>query len=218
MASVKKDTPPSRHISNAVRIAILSPSVLVSISAVRLLIIANYDPTTASSIASSIGVVGTLLGTLISIVPALLPLLVLAFIVLRKPLLLLFAAIGTALVSPAYATLKEAGPGLNSRSVPSAHCWVWGSQSWKRNLRASWGSLVGTTPSQSEWNMVSRWVLMSSSMLAPPTRSGTYAASHTAVTTLTVPAMAGSRTPAPECATTTGRSPTLPACAAAWRA
>jgi hypothetical protein len=26
------------------------------------------------------------------------------------------------------------------------------------------------------------------------------------------------RTPAPECATTTGRAPALPACAAAWRA
>ena len=108
MASVKTGTPTSRRISNAVRIAVLSPSVLVFISAVRLLIIANYDPTTASSIASSIGVVGTLLGTLIPIVPALLPVLVLAFIALRKPLLLLFAGFGTALVSPAYTTLKVA--------------------------------------------------------------------------------------------------------------
>jgi hypothetical protein len=77
--------------------------------------------------------------------------------------------------------LVDGGAGLNSRSVPSAHCRVWGSQSWNRNRRASWGSLVGSTPSQSGWNMASRWVWMSSSMLFPSARSGTYAAGHTSM-------------------------------------
>lgn len=108
MVDTKPNSPTSNRVSNAVRIAILSPAVLVFISAVRLLMIANYDPTTASAIASATGVVGTLLGTLIPVVPALLPPLLLVLIILRKWLLALFAAIGTALVSPSYATLKEA--------------------------------------------------------------------------------------------------------------
>jgi hypothetical protein len=108
MASSDTDSPTSKRISKAVRVAILSPSVLLFISAVRLLIIANYDPTTADAIASSTGVVGTLLGTLIPIVPALLPLLAIVMIIFRKPILLAFAVIGTVLVSPAYATLNEA--------------------------------------------------------------------------------------------------------------
>jgi hypothetical protein len=108
MVDTRPISPTSTRVSRAVRIAILSPGVLIFISAVRLLIIANYDPTTASAIASSTGVVSTLLGTLIPIVPSLLPLLVLIFAVFRRWLLLLFAAIGAALASPAYATLKEA--------------------------------------------------------------------------------------------------------------
>lgn len=126
MVSAKQDPPTSKRMSNAVRIAILSPGVLLFISAVRLLIIANYDPTTASAIASSSGIVGTLLGTLIPIVPALLPLLVLAFIVFpfRKPLLLLLAVIGTALVSPAYATLKEAWLATVNQFIAFGHAFA----------------------------------------------------------------------------------------------
>jgi hypothetical protein len=108
MARADADSPTSKRVSNAIRVAILSPSVLLFISAVRLLIIANYDPTTASAIASSTGVVGTLLGTLIPIVPALLPLLAMVMMIFRRPILLAFAVIGTVLVSPAYATPKEA--------------------------------------------------------------------------------------------------------------
>jgi hypothetical protein len=105
--SKKVDPMPSSRVSKAVRNAILSPGVLVFIAGVRLLIIANYDPTTASSIASSSGIVGTLLGTLIPIIPILLPLLALTLFVFRKPLLLLFALFGTALVSPTYSPLKN---------------------------------------------------------------------------------------------------------------
>lgn len=121
MARADAGSPTSKRVSNAVRVAILSPSVLLFISAVRLLIIANYDPTTASAIASSIGVVGTLLGTLIPIVPALLPFLALSLVILRKPLLLLFAAIGTALVSPAYATPREAWLATMDQFTSLAH-------------------------------------------------------------------------------------------------
>lgn len=60
--------------------------------------------------------------------------------------------------------------------------------------------------------------LMSSSMLRPPPRSGVYAASQTAAPAPIPVAMAGSRTPAPEWPTTTGRSPVVVACPAACRA
>jgi hypothetical protein len=106
--SKKADPAPSSRVSKAVRNAILSPGVLVFVAGVRLLIIANYDPTTASSIASSSGIVGTLLGTLIPVIPILLPLLGLTLFVFRKPLLLVFALLGTALVSPTYSSLKNA--------------------------------------------------------------------------------------------------------------
>ena len=98
----------SRRLTRTIRLAALSPGVLVCASAIRLLVIANYDPTTASSIAAANGVVGTLLGTLIPVIPQLLPALLLLFIALRKPLLLAFAAIGTVLVAPAYTTLQGA--------------------------------------------------------------------------------------------------------------
>jgi hypothetical protein len=98
----------SERVSNSIRVALLSPGVLIIIASIRLLIIANYDPTTAISIESSTGVVSTLLGTIIPVVPALLPVLALSFVALRKTLLLILTAIGTTLVSPAYATPKTA--------------------------------------------------------------------------------------------------------------
>jgi hypothetical protein len=100
--------PTSDRLARTFRLAVLSPGVILIASAIRLLVIANYDPTTADSIAAASGVVGTLLGTLIPIVPQILPILVLVFIAFRKPLLTIFAAVGTALISPAYATLATA--------------------------------------------------------------------------------------------------------------
>jgi hypothetical protein len=53
--------------------------------------------------------------------------------------------------------------GLNSRRVPSAAYYeVAGSQSWNRNRIACCGSLVGSTPSQSQCSIASsRWAWMS---------------------------------------------------------
>src|SRR4051794_1668012 len=50
-----------------------SPLVLLFATGTRLLVISNYDTTTASTIASENGAVGTLLGTLIPLLPAFLP-------------------------------------------------------------------------------------------------------------------------------------------------
>jgi hypothetical protein len=47
--------------------------LLILVVSVRLLVIANYEPTTALAIAQSSGAVSTLLGTLIPLLPSLLP-------------------------------------------------------------------------------------------------------------------------------------------------
>lgn len=52
---------------------LLSPLGLVLISAGRLLIISDFNTTTATAIASSTGYVNTLLGSLIPLVPVLFP-------------------------------------------------------------------------------------------------------------------------------------------------
>jgi hypothetical protein len=126
----------SSRVTRALWAAALSPGVVVFASAIRLLIIANYDPTTALSIAAANGVIGTLLGTLIPLIPPFLPVLALILLALWKRILFGFAVFGIALVSPAYTTLKSAlrtteqqfvncSQALNSRN--SAHllslCW-----------------------------------------------------------------------------------------------
>jgi hypothetical protein len=95
--------------------------VLVVAAAIRLLVIANYDPTTADSIAAASGVVGTLLGTLVPIVPQVLPVLLLFFIVLRRPLLIILAIAGTALIAPAYASVTAASSRTKQQFINLAH-------------------------------------------------------------------------------------------------
>ena len=117
----------SRRLTKTLWTAALSPGVVVFASAIRLLIIANYDPTTALSIAAANGVVGTLLGTLIPLIPPFLPLLALILIALRKPLLFLFAFFGALLVSPGYTTIKSAAHATEQqfinawRAINSSH-------------------------------------------------------------------------------------------------
>ena len=98
----------SHRLTRTLWTAALSPGVIIFASAVRLLIIANYDSTIATSIAAADGVIGTVLGTLIPLIPPFLPLLALIFGALRRPILFSFAAFGAALVSPAYATIVSA--------------------------------------------------------------------------------------------------------------
>jgi hypothetical protein len=77
-----------------------SPLGLLVISATRLLVISNYNTTTAAAIASSGGYLNTVLGTLIPLVPLFLPYLALLFILFRKLVLSLLTFIAAIFVSP----------------------------------------------------------------------------------------------------------------------
>jgi hypothetical protein len=55
--------------SRWLRALLLSPVVLLFISATRLILVSNYDTTTATTIATSGGFVATLLGTVVPLLP-----------------------------------------------------------------------------------------------------------------------------------------------------
>jgi hypothetical protein len=93
--------------SGLVKALLLSPFIILIASATRLLLIGNYDTTTAIAIAAAGGVVGTLLGTIAPLLPPFLPIICLGAAVTRRWLTLLFAALATALVSTTYAPLSE---------------------------------------------------------------------------------------------------------------
>jgi hypothetical protein len=81
---------------------ILSPLGVLLISITRLLIVSNYNVTTALTVASSGGYFNTLLGTLIPVAPIFMPYLALALLFLDRlvlGLLALFAAIFTSATS-----------------------------------------------------------------------------------------------------------------------
>jgi uncharacterized membrane protein YkgB len=90
---------------------ILSPVGLLLISAGRLLIVANFNTTTAATIASSGGFVNTLLGTVIPLVPAFMPYLALLLLLFRRFLLSIMTFIFAAFISPTSLTLAQ-GLGL----------------------------------------------------------------------------------------------------------
>jgi hypothetical protein len=79
---------------------IVSPIGLLVISAMRLLVVSDYNTTTATAIASSGGYVNTLLGTVIPLVPIFLPYLALLLLLFRKFILSLLTFAAAALVSP----------------------------------------------------------------------------------------------------------------------
>jgi hypothetical protein len=93
------------RISRFTKALLLSPAVVLFASAVRLLIISNYDTTTATTIAANGGVVGTLLGTLVPLLPPFLPFLVGALILVRRWALAVLSCLAAGLVSPAYTDL-----------------------------------------------------------------------------------------------------------------
>ena len=86
---------------------ILSPAGLLLISAGRLLIVANFNTTTAVTIASSGGFVNTLLGTVIPLVPAFVPYLALLLLLFRRFLLGIMTFIFVAFISPTSLTLTQ---------------------------------------------------------------------------------------------------------------
>lgn len=79
---------------------LVTPVGLALISAVRLLIISNYNVTTAVTVAESGGFVNTFLGSLIPLVPVFMPYLALAFLAFRRFILCALAIMATALISP----------------------------------------------------------------------------------------------------------------------
>jgi hypothetical protein len=88
--------------SGAVRALLLSPIVVLFASAARVLIIANYNTTTATTMAASAGVVSTLLGTIVPILPLFLPALLVVLVVFRRWAYVVLTAVATAFVSPVY--------------------------------------------------------------------------------------------------------------------
>jgi hypothetical protein len=79
---------------------LLSPVALLIISATRLLIVGNYNTTTAQAIASSGGYVNTLLGTIMPLVPIGLPYLAVLFLIYRRFLLSALSFAAAICVSP----------------------------------------------------------------------------------------------------------------------
>jgi hypothetical protein len=79
---------------------LLSPVGLLLISVTRLMIVADYNATTATTIASSGGYVNTILGTVVPLVPLFLPYLAIVLLIFRR-FILGFMAFGAALlISP----------------------------------------------------------------------------------------------------------------------
>lgn len=86
------------RLSRSATIALIaSPVGLLLISVARVLIISNYDTTTASAIVSSGGYVDTLLGTTIPLIPIFLPYVALALLYFNRVILGILA-LGTALI------------------------------------------------------------------------------------------------------------------------
>jgi hypothetical protein len=84
---------------------LLSPLGLILISAGRLLIISNYNGTTATTIASSGGYVNTLLGSIIPLVPIFIPYLALLLLLFRQFVLSALTFVFSAFIAPTSLTL-----------------------------------------------------------------------------------------------------------------
>jgi hypothetical protein len=79
---------------------LLTPVGLLLISVTRLMIVADYNATTATTIASSGGYVNTILGTVVPLVPLFLPYLAIALLIFRRFILGLLAFGAALLISP----------------------------------------------------------------------------------------------------------------------
>jgi hypothetical protein len=79
---------------------LISPIGVLFVSVARLLIISDYNPATASAIASSGGYVDALLGTVIPLIPLVLPYLALILLFVNRVIPGLLALLAAALISP----------------------------------------------------------------------------------------------------------------------
>src|SRR5215831_3610813 len=83
------------------------PVGVLLISAARLIVVANFNTTTAVTIASSGGFVNTLLGTVIPLVPIFMPYLALLLLLLKRFLLSIMAFVFAAFITPTAVALPE---------------------------------------------------------------------------------------------------------------
>lgn len=126
--------PPRYGFSTSFKAWLFSPVILLGLSAGRLLLVANYDTTTAMTISSTVGAISTLLGTMIPILSAYLPALTLFFAVIRSWRSAFVAGGGALFVSPAHATFTEALVGARNQILS----WVVGvSDEWTHLLDRS---------------------------------------------------------------------------------
>jgi len=91
---------PGRLSRSATIALIASPIGLLVVSVIRLLIVADYNPATASAIVSSGGYVDTLLGTIIPLVPVFTPYLALLLLFFNRVIPGLLTLLAAAFMSP----------------------------------------------------------------------------------------------------------------------
>src|SRR6266568_3646655 len=91
---------PGRLSRSATIALIASPIGLLVVSVIRLLIVADYNPATASAIVSSGGYVDTLLGTIIPLVPIFTPYLALLLLFFNRVIPGLLTLLAAAFMSP----------------------------------------------------------------------------------------------------------------------
>lgn len=95
-------------MSTSTKALIASPLVILAASGTRLIVVSDYDTTTATTIAAANGAVGTLLGTTIPLLPVFLPAVFLLLVFVRNLIGAALAAAAMAIVSPIYAEFAEA--------------------------------------------------------------------------------------------------------------
>ena len=99
---------PGRLRRSATIALIVSPIGLILISVIRLLIVADYNPVTASAIVSSGGYVDTLLGTILPLVPIFAPYLALMLLFFNRVLPAILTFLAAAFMSPVVLTRPAA--------------------------------------------------------------------------------------------------------------
>jgi hypothetical protein len=104
-----------RRIRKSTPIALLlSPIGLLIVSAARLLIVANYNPSTALGVLSSQSYVNALLGTVVPLVPVFMPYVALLFLVANRFILGVMALLAAVLISPTPANWRGVANLLNA--------------------------------------------------------------------------------------------------------
>jgi hypothetical protein len=132
----------SGSFSRVAKTLVASPIIVLIATGVRLLVISDYNTTTASTIVAEKGAAGTLLGTVIPLIPTTLPFITLLLLAFRRWLGFGLAIAATAFVSPAYATIEEARQASAARMRTTAPL-IQQTATWVK-VHASHFSMSGT--------------------------------------------------------------------------